>query len=306
MKDILKRKEKQNALLLSAQKLIKKTPKKNKYKPQMDKVIQQIKQEIPTDQSRKVCKKCFQIGHDSRSTQCPINQEIRLKIYTEIRKKVLSTSIFDNMELVIKELSEKMHITENYCKTLYYEIPSKELLNRRLDIYQYNFNWENCGQCQKKVAYIHDLSLRQWKDKRICDECWNNYKSHRDYLWQEISKIKPQKCIICNSTNKQRYHYDHINMFNKSDSICKMIESGETLTLIKEELDKCQVVCLNCHQIITDFEIKMGFTRIKTQLTRKMNLGEDIKDEMKLYETIYMERMNYLYKQLKEIFLSIK
>lgn len=95
-------------------------------------------------------------------------------------------------------------------------------------------------------------------------------------------------------------------MFDKTNNICKMVEAGLTIQEIKEEVDKCQVVCLNCHQIITDFEVKMGFTRIKTQLTRKTNCGEDITNETELYEVLYKEKMDYLYKKLKEVFLSIQ
>ena len=306
MKDILKRREKKNALLLSAQKLIKKPPRKNKFKTQMDKVIKQIKTDIPKDITRKVCKKCFQIGHDSRSSICQVNKEEKQRLLHKIKTKVLSTSIFDNMDDVIKDLSQQLQITENQCKTLYYDIPAKELLNRRLDISQYNFNWQECEECHKQIANIHDSSLRDWKNKKICDSCWNNYRQERDILWQQISKLKPQKCVICNSTNKQRYHYDHVNMFNKGDSICRMVDIGESIENIREEVSKCQVVCINCHQIITDFEIKMGFTRIKTQLTRKSNEGEDMTNEAEIYEKIYQEKMDYLYGKLKEVFLSIQ
>ena len=116
MKDILKRREKKNALLLSAQKLIKKPPRKNKFKTQMDKVIKQIKTDIPKDINRKVCKKCFQIGHDSRSSICPINKEEKQRLLHKIKTKVLSTSIFDNMEDVISSSPKKEKTIESITK----------------------------------------------------------------------------------------------------------------------------------------------------------------------------------------------
>ena len=46
------------------------------------------------------------------------------------------------------------------------------------------------------------------------------------------------------------------------------------MDLIFKEIDKCQVVCIICHHKITTLEQKLGFTRIKTNLTRMFNKGE--------------------------------
>jgi len=71
-----------------------------------------------------------------------------------------------------------------------------------------------------------------------------------------------------------------------------------------EEIKRCQIVCKNCHQIITDFEQKMGFTRLKTHLTKRQNGGEEV--DLGEYRKIYEEKMGDLYGKLKEVFASIK
>jgi len=47
-----------------------------------------------------------------------------------------------------------------------------------------------------------------------------------------------------------RFHYDHIDMFDKTDSICKMIKDGTDMTAIYEEINKCQLLCISCHIVV--------------------------------------------------------
>ena len=92
-------------------------------------------------------------------------------------------------------------------------------------------------------------------------------------------------------------------MFEKGDSICCMVNNGDKICDICQEIDKCQVVCLSCHHLITDIERKFGFTRIKTSLTKKMNneelTQEEYKDNVDYYQNIYKEKMEPIYNKLK-------
>ena len=62
-------------------------------------------------------------------------------------------------------------------------------------------------------------------------------------------------------------------------------------------------MCLSCHHIVTDIEHKLGFTRIKQTLTRKLNQSEMTEEEYnkqtQYYQNIYEEKMNFIYKELK-------
>jgi len=92
-------------------------------------------------------------------------------------------------------------------------------------------------------------------------------------------------------------------MFNKNDSICRMVNEGVNIEEIYAEIDKCQILCLSCHHIITDIEHKLGFTRIKTKLTRDLNqleITEDIyNQQVAYYQEIYETKMKHIYKELK-------
>ena len=51
-------------------------------------------------------------------------------------------------------------------------------------------------------------------------------------MWAEIKEYKPIVCYICNKrqrTKGERFHYDHLNMFDKSESVCSMVDRGDNI-----------------------------------------------------------------------------
>ena len=92
-------------------------------------------------------------------------------------------------------------------------------------------------------------------------------------------------------------------MFDKSDSICCMVDKGCSIADIFLEIDKCQILCLPCHHTVTEIENRLCFTRIKTSLTKKFN-NEEISEkeyinEKKKYQDIYENKMKNIYEKLR-------
>ena len=97
-------------------------------------------------------------------------------------------------------------------------------------------------------------------------------------------------------------------MFDKNDSICCMVDRGDDMKDIFSEIDKCQILCLACHHIVTSIEQKSGFTRIKSSLTRKYN-NEEITEEQysgekKKYQGIYEFKMKSIYEELTNTYIN--
>ena len=92
-------------------------------------------------------------------------------------------------------------------------------------------------------------------------------------------------------------------MFDKGDNIYNMVMEGVPLENIYQEIDKCQILCISCHQIITHMERALGFTKQKITLTRKINNNEITPDEyeqqLQKYKTIYDEIMVPIYESIK-------
>jgi hypothetical protein len=93
-------------------------------------------------------------------------------------------------------------------------------------------------------------------------------------------------------------------MFDKTSSICEMVRTGIPLSDIYTELDKCQLLCVSCHKLVTKIEHQSGFIRFKKQITKKFYETEDItkQEELRLqYSEKYREFMSKIYPILKEI-----
>ena len=208
-------------------------------------------------------------------------------------------------------LSKTLGLSLNSCKKLYSEIPLDSLIDRRMDIdiYVENIKKTECYEC--KCGLLDITKNKVWKGETLCDKCWYSYKEERDLLWDKVRAYKKIECDICGKekgSDGERFHYDHINMFDKSDSICCMIDKGCSITDIFLELDKCQILCLPCHHTVTEIETRLCFTRIKTSLTKRFN-NEEISEEEYInekekYEEIYGNKMKAIYGKLRNNILK--
>jgi hypothetical protein len=275
-------------------------------------LMHQLTQQVPKDKSRKVCKQCHELGHGVTSVHCKINIEANDKLKQKIKTYVSSQNCLDDKTVDdhCTELSASLGITPNQCKTLYSEIPLNELLDRKMDIAAYlqiiAQTAKQCSECSKPLVCIQTNTNRVWKGADICDTCWSTHSDVRDQLWDQIKKYRQIECSICQAKqtyNGERFHYDHLNMFDKDKSVCSMINECMDAEDICREIDKCQILCLSCHHIVTDVEHRFGFTRIKQVLTRKMNQGEFSEEqyeaEMAFYQQVYAEKMQNVYAELR-------
>jgi hypothetical protein len=100
--------------------------------------------------------------------------------------------------------------------------------------------------------------------------------------------------------NEYSCHFDHINMFNKMDSICVMVNRGDDINTILGEVDRCQLICKSCHSIVTMVEKKLGFHSVKANITKKENNGEIIEEKEKEdLQDIYCKNIDRIYEYIR-------
>ena len=256
----------------------------------------------------KVCKDCHELGHDKNDVLC----KVRIERLVKIKHYMLSAGSEKTTDEHMNELSKRLNISTNYCKTLYNTIPPIELCVKVLDVGLFLTRLREmatpCTQCATPLYMIKSNSARSWKGQLLCDICWTAYAEDRVALWAHIYAYKKYQCAICDivkTSEDQRYHHDHLNMFEKGDSVCSMVNEGRSIEDIYREIDMCQLLCLSCHHIVSEIEIKMGFTRIKQNLTRQLNNGdlseEDYQIQKKEAGAIYTKTMLDKYAELKAI-----
>lgn len=275
-----------------------------------DKIIEELK--TIKKKKIKVCNICNEIGHNSNSPHCKDkiykNNILKNKILNYFKNKDMSNELI--LEEDLRFLSEKLNITHNACKELYKDIDPKELIDRNIDLERYieqlRTNKEICNECEQDIIHPTKNNILKWKGNILCDSCWSKYSEERENMWRLIKLYKPCICEICNrkqTNNLCRFHYDHLNMFDKEESICCMVKQGIDINYIYKQIDKCQILCFSCHDIISDIEKKYPFTRIKQILTRKYNnqeiTEEEYNEEILNNQALYDKIMLNIYKNLR-------
>jgi hypothetical protein len=269
---------------------------------------------VDIDNKRKVCKDCGLPGHNNkRQLVCPVKINADNKKKNRIKRYIMNIDClgdYDDSEM-FELLAKTLGMSVNSCKTLYSEISADVWIDRRMDINRFIDNIHKCCCLNCNDVILEFSKNRIWRGKIHCDYCWDSRKGEREIMWTEISEYKKVQCCICNKIKRckgERFHYDHLNMFDKNDSICCMVDRGDDMKDIFSEIDKCQILCLACHHIVTSIEQKIGFTRIKTSLTRKYNNGdiseEQYNEEKKKYQGMYELKMKSIYEELKKKYIN--
>ncbi len=128
-----------------------------------------------------------------------------------------------------------------------------------------------CSKC----GAVHDMSQYTWSIKGIkrhskCPKCrseeridyYNRHKEDelaykyvrqkdrrdeaRAYVWNYLSS---HPCVDCHETDPLVLTFDHVRGTKKMN-ISQMVNQGYSIQVLQEEIDKCEVRCMNCHMRI--------------------------------------------------------
>lgn len=128
--------------------------------------------------------------------------------------------------------------------------------NNTLSVDQFNWKikkrgirWHTCRKCSREYArnrYHNDESVRQYyldkAAKRNAIE--NNENRTRLYEW-----LSCHSCVDCGNSNPIVLEFDHVKG-EKSRALSDMVHRSSWET-IKNEIQKCEIRCANCHRIKT-------------------------------------------------------
>lgn len=123
---------------------------------------------------------------------------------------------------------------------------------------------------EKSLDLFNKNKSRKDGHQTMCRECWKQYYKENYYLKgkekerllkknkqkrQEIRElIRYKKSIPCMDCKKEYPYYvmdfDHRDPKQKKFTVASMTNKGN-IELVKKEIEKCDVVCANCHRIRT-------------------------------------------------------
>jgi|TARA_R100000655_G_scaffold21572_2_gene44144 hypothetical protein len=58
-------------------------------------------------------------------------------------------------------------------------------------------------------------------------------------------------CIACGESNPIVLEFDHVDPKTKRNSVSNMATHGYSIEAIEKEIEKCVILCANCHRIKT-------------------------------------------------------
>lgn len=99
--------------------------------------------------------------------------------------------------------------------------------------------------------------------RTICYSCHRKAnKERKQQIREQINTYKNDlKCNRCGYEDSRALQFHHIDD-NKEFSICDAPTMGYSWEKIQKEINKCEVLCANCHQIhhYADEEIRINYT----------------------------------------------
>jgi 5-methylcytosine-specific restriction endonuclease McrA len=99
---------------------------------------------------------------------------------------------------------------------------------------------------------------------------WKNKEDGTKYrkVWRNKNKefikkyLTEHPCVRCGYSDIRALDFDHINPASKIKSIGRLMNGTASIELLMTEIEKCQVLCANCHRIKTlennDYKSRRG------------------------------------------------
>lgn len=76
-------------------------------------------------------------------------------------------------------------------------------------------------------------------------------KLKREFNLKWLREYKSdKKCIQCGFSHPAALDFHHRNPEDKDGQVCVMASQGCSIERIQKEIDKCDILCANCHRIL--------------------------------------------------------
>lgn len=105
-----------------------------------------------------------------------------------------------------------------------------------------------CKTCQ-------NLQQKRWYKRNSRSHMENVRQSHRRTRSQVttiVNELKRSPCTDCgNSYPPSVMDFDHLDATTKKACVHHLVQKGRSLSMVMREIEKCELVCSNCHRIRT-------------------------------------------------------
>lgn len=121
---------------------------------------------------------------------------------------------------------------------------------------------KKCSKCGKELPLTEYYSRGNGRLRSECKVCHKNYVKNK-YLErkEEVNNIKTSyKCAKCGESRSYTLDFHHKDPTIKDNTIARLTSNCNNMKDIQKEIDKCIVLCSNCHREFHYLENKEQIT----------------------------------------------
>lgn len=115
-----------------------------------------------------------------------------------------------------------------------------------------------CKECSRKRSRQYYKEKGELHKKNVVRRNKKNRKVLQDYILQHF---KSNSCKDCGNSDPRVLEFDHLPQFKKSKDISRLLAASVSTNTLQKEMDKCEVVCANCHKIRTVERSKVNYRK---------------------------------------------
>ena len=108
-------------------------------------------------------------------------------------------------------------------------------------------------EVRKEKQAIYSKSYYEKNKKEVIQKINEKKKVHREWFALFKSTLK---CTVCGEDRSATLDFHHVTPTNTNKKVHKLVSDGHTKTRILKEIDKCVVLCSNCHRVHHEEERK--------------------------------------------------
>jgi hypothetical protein len=109
-------------------------------------------------------------------------------------------------------------------------------------------------KCDLRCVRCHAIKTHENNYLKRTGMNYNKQYRDRNREYMEKIKIKIGGCEICkwfDINNLSALQFDHLDRENKITEVSKLIGNPTSLKKLQDEIDKCRLLCANCHKLHT-------------------------------------------------------
>ncbi len=116
---------------------------------------------------------------------------------------------------------------------------------------EFAWRWKARGVRQKACRACRKLQYAQWYERHKAQHVSNvkqrtnrQRKASRQFVQDYLAR---HSCLDCKERDSIVLEFDHARG-KKFKDVSKLVAEGYSIAAIQKEIDKCDVVCANCHR----------------------------------------------------------